>query len=55
MLEEKTPSTSTPSTKSKKIDKKKFKLKEIVKPDFVPTTQLAELNRLVNEESTWRI
>ena len=53
--EGKTPSTSTPSSKSNKLDKKKFKLKEIVKPDFVPTNQLAELSRAINQESTQQI
>ena len=53
--EENTRYTSTPSTKLKKLDKKKFKLKEIVKLDFVPMTHLAQLSRAVNQESTRRI
>lgn len=43
---------STLSRKSKKPDKKKLKLKDIVKPDLVPTYQLAKLSRAVKQEST---
>ena len=42
--EGKSPSTLAPSNKAKR----KFKLNEIVKPDFVPMEQLAELSKAVN-------
>ena len=48
----KTLSTSMPLNKSKKPCKNKFKLKEIVKLDFVHTDQLVELKTIVNQEST---
>lgn len=47
--------TSDTSSKSKKLDKKKYKLKDIVRLDYIPSHQLVELRKVVNQESIRRI
>ena len=54
-VDNKPSSTFDSSSKYKNPDTNRYKLKDIVKPDYIPSPQLVELSKAINQESIRRI
>lgn len=51
IVNNKPPPVTDSSSKSKNPEKKKYKLRDIVKPNYIPSPQLVKLSKPVNQES----